>query len=276
MPEPGHFGIAGAEAALSAPGIRPASQWGSPGRASQNSGCGTAADYAADVDYAIVHHTVTTNDYSASQAAAQILSVYWQHVNANGWCDIAYNFVVDRHGQIWEGRSGGVDRAVIGGHARGFNTASTGVVLLGQYQPGANPTAASPATAQRDALRRLLAWKLERHGVDPAGTVLVTSQCTGSCRYAAGTQVRLPTITSHRAVGLTACPGDNAEGILAGLRQLVAADVGIPRYVGKAYIDLLGRGVDAAALDYWAEFVRTRGRHAFTRGLVFSSTCEWS
>lgn len=288
MPDPSRFGIAGAQA-LPGPGIRPASDWGSPGWATQNAGCGSRPSYAADVDYAIVHHTVTTNNYSAGQAAAQILSVYWQHVNANGWCDIAYNFVVDRHGQTWEARSGGVDRPVIGGHARGFNTASTGVVLLGQYQPGASPTAASTEPAQRDALRRLLAWKLGLHGVDPTGTVVVTSQCTGSCRYAAGTAVRVPTITSHRALGQTACPGDNAEGILAGLRPLVAADVGtyapyplVPtlegdrRVVEKAYVDVLGRPVDATGLAYWSGVVLREGRREFARGLVHSPTCEWS
>lgn len=288
MPEPSRFGIAGAEA-LPGPGILPASQWGSPGWATQNAGCGSRPSYAATVDYAIVHHTVTTNAYSASQAAAQILSVYWQHVNANGWCDIAYNFVVDRHGQTWEGRSGGVDRPVIGGHARGFNTSSTGVVLLGQYQPGASPTSASTTTAQRDSVRRLLAWKLGLHRVDPAGTVVVTSQCTGSCRYPAGTQVRLPTITSHRAVGQTACPGDNAETILAGLRPLVAGDVAnygpfpvVPTiaadrlFVGKAYLDLLARPVDAGALDYWSDVVLRDGRPTFTRQMVYSLTCEWS
>ncbi|MBA2496190.1 MAG: N-acetylmuramoyl-L-alanine amidase, partial [Acidimicrobiia bacterium] len=288
MPEPSRFGIAGA-VALPGPGIISASQWGSPGWATQNDGCGSRPSYADTVDYAIVHHTVTTNDYSASQAAAQILSVYWQHVNANGWCDIAYNFVVDRHGQTWEGRSGGVDRPVIGGHARGFNTSSTGVVMLGQYQPGASPASASPAPAQRDALRRLLAWKLGLHGVDPTGTVVVTSQCTGSCRYQAGTQVSLPTITSHRAVGQTACPGDNAEAVLAGLRPLVAADVansgpftvvptleGDRRFVAKAYLDLLARPVDAGALEHWSGVVLRDGRQTFTRALVHSSSCEWS
>ena len=48
------------------------------------------------------------------------------HVKGNGWDDIGYNFLVDRFGQIFEGRYGGIDRNVVGAHAQGFNTARPG------------------------------------------------------------------------------------------------------------------------------------------------------
>ena len=48
------------------------------------------------------------------------------HVKANGWNDIGYNFLVDRYGQVFEGRGGGMQRNVIGAHAAGFNTGSVG------------------------------------------------------------------------------------------------------------------------------------------------------
>ncbi|MBA2497055.1 MAG: SpoIID/LytB domain-containing protein [Acidimicrobiia bacterium] len=47
------------------------------------------------------------------------------------------------------------------------------------------------------------------------------------------------------------------------------------RYVAKGYLDLLGRPGDDAGLDHWTEVVGRQGRQAFTRGLVFSSSCEW-
>lgn len=47
------------------------------------------------------------------------------------------------------------------------------------------------------------------------------------------------------------------------------------RFVAKAYLDLLGRPADDGGLDFWTEVVGREGRQAFTRGLVFSPSCEW-
>ena len=55
------------------------------------------------------------------------------HVKGNGWNDIGYNFLVDKYGQVFEGRYGGVDKTVIGAHAEGFNTGSVGVAVIGDY-----------------------------------------------------------------------------------------------------------------------------------------------
>ena len=49
------------------------------------------------------------------------------------YCDIGYNFLVDRYGIIFEGRYGGVDRGVIGAHATNFNTGTTGIAMIGDY-----------------------------------------------------------------------------------------------------------------------------------------------
>src|SRR5438128_5150755 len=132
--------------------------------------------YAAAVQYALVHHTAGTNNYSPSQSSAIVRGIEIYHVKANGWNDIGYNFLVDKYGQIFEGRYGGVDKNVIGAHAEGFNTGSTGVAVIGTYDDAAPPVVA------QNALANLLAWRLDIAHVDPLSTVMVTSG--GNPRYA--------------------------------------------------------------------------------------------
>src|SRR5207245_3065760 len=91
------------------------------------------SDYADTVRLAIVHHTDGSNSYSRAQSAAIVRGIERYHVLANGWDDIGYNFLVDKYGQIFEGRYGGVDRNVVGAHAQGFNQGSVGVALIGTY-----------------------------------------------------------------------------------------------------------------------------------------------
>ena len=116
---------------------------------------------APAVRLAVVHHTAGTNSYTRAQAAAIVRGIEVYHVQGNGWNDIGYNFLVDRFGTVYEGRGGGVERNVIGAHAEGFNTGTTGIALLGNY------TSAVPPLAQQNALARLLAWRLDVAHVDP-------------------------------------------------------------------------------------------------------------
>ena len=122
------------------------------------------------------------------------------HVKSNGWNDIGYNFLVDRYGTVYEGRYGGIDRNVIGAYARGFNTGSIGVAVIGTFS-----TAAIPAAAET-SLEKLLAWRLDLAHVDPVSTLTFVSG--GSERYRAGVPVVLRAVSGHRDTGLTTCPGD--------------------------------------------------------------------
>ena len=85
----------------------------------------------------------------------------------NGWNDIGYNLLVDKYGQVFEGRYGGVDRPVIGAHAEGFNTGSVGVAVIGDYTTTRLPAAA------KTALEQVLAWRLDLAHVDPLSTLPV-------------------------------------------------------------------------------------------------------
>ncbi len=112
-----------------------------------------------------MHHTVTANEYSRAHVPAAILAVCRFHRNTNGWNDIGYNFVVDRFGQIWEARAGGIDEAVMGSHAQGYNSQTTGIANLGTF------TSVPQSDAAISAMARLIRWKLGNHGVRTGGTV---------------------------------------------------------------------------------------------------------
>ncbi|MDQ3385518.1 MAG: N-acetylmuramoyl-L-alanine amidase, partial [Actinomycetota bacterium] len=76
--------------------------------------------YAPSVRYAVVHHTAGSNSYTEAQAPAVVRGILHYHTEILGWSDIAYNVLIDRYGNIYEGRAGGMDRAVVGAHAQGF------------------------------------------------------------------------------------------------------------------------------------------------------------
>ena len=96
------------------------------------------ADYGV-VQMGFVHHTVTANDYTPDQSASIVLGIAKYHRDTNGWNDIGYNFLVDQYGQVFEGRAGGVDQAVIGAQAQGYNSQSTGVAVLGTFSACRSP-----------------------------------------------------------------------------------------------------------------------------------------
>ena len=82
---------------------------------------------------------------------ALLRGIYAYHVKARGWSDIGYNYLVDRFGRIWEGRYGGVDRAVVGAHTLGFNSDSFAASAIGNYQtahpvPRHDPGLRDPST----------------------------------------------------------------------------------------------------------------------------------
>ncbi|MCX4748680.1 N-acetylmuramoyl-L-alanine amidase [Kitasatospora sp. NBC_01287] len=168
--------------------------------------------YTGDVKVVFVHHTDTGNEYSCSDSPKVIRSIYQYHVRTNGWRDIGYNFLVDRCGTIYEGRAGGVSRAVLGAHTLGFNTDSSGVAALGSYD------SAAPPQAQVDGIAKIAAWKLGLTGRDAGGSATLTSASDGS-RYAEGTAHTFEAISGHRDAFNTDCPGDTLYDRLGDIRS---------------------------------------------------------
>jgi hypothetical protein len=154
---------------------------------------------AKTIRFAVVHHTAGTNSYTAADVPAILRGIQSFHQNSRGWNDIAYNFLIDQWGGIWEGRAGGIGKPIVGSHAAGFNTGTVGISLLGNFV-GVNPTQAAV-----DATAAVAGWKLALHGIDPLGTTTV--QGTSTSPFASGSTVTIPTIVGHRDVGQTDCPG---------------------------------------------------------------------
>ncbi|MCD7441706.1 N-acetylmuramoyl-L-alanine amidase [Streptomyces lincolnensis] len=155
--------------------------------------------YTKKVKAAFVHHTASGNGYRCAQAPSVIRGIYRYHVKSMGWRDIGYNFLVDKCGNIYEGRAGGVAKPVLGAHTLGFNTNSMGIAVLGSHG------ATKPPAATVKAIARLTAWKLGLHGANPRGKTYLKSG--GGNLYRKGKNVRLNVISGHRDGFATECPG---------------------------------------------------------------------
>jgi N-acetylmuramoyl-L-alanine amidase len=201
-----------------APPIVTRAQWGAneslrkPGRI-----------YNSKVTKIVVHHTGTPNDIT--DYPGLVRGIFTNELN-NGYIDVAYNWLIDPNGRIYEGRwarnypagathTGESDsRNVQGAHALHFNVDTIGIGLMGDY------SAVAPSSAMVAALIRLLSWKCARWGIDPLGAVpYVNSE---------GARITgLANICGHRDTYATACPGSTVEAMLPELRRNVAARVAI-------------------------------------------------
>jgi hypothetical protein len=168
-----------------------------------------------DVQAAFIHHTVSANDYTAAEVPSIVLSICRYHRNSNGWNDIGYNFLVDKFGTLWEGRAGGIDQAVVGAQAQGYNSHSTGIADIGTHSD------VPEATVALDAIARLIRWKLPLHGAPTQGTVTLTSGGGSQNRYSSGTPVTLERISGHRDGDNTTCPGNALYAQLPDIRARV-------------------------------------------------------
>jgi hypothetical protein len=177
--------------------------------------------FNSSVTKIVVHHTGTPNDITDYSGLTR--GIYTNELN-NGYIDIAYNWLIDPRGRIYEGRwaqnypAGHAHTGerngqnVQGAHALYFNENTIGIGLMGDY------TAVSPTNAMVASLLTMLTWKCARWGIPPLGkTPYVDSQ---------GARITgLANICGHRDTYATACPGNTVEAMLPNLRIQVAARV---------------------------------------------------
>jgi YD repeat-containing protein len=227
--------------------------------------------YAKGVFFAIVHHTAGTNAYGPGGSAAIVRGIELYHVRGNHWNDIGYNFLVDRYGQVFEGRAGGIDRNVIGAQAEGFNTGSVGIAVIGNYQTR------SVSLPTQNALAALLAWRLDVAHVDPLGTVTWISG--GNPKFKRGMPVTLRAISGHRDTGFTSCPGTRLYAKLPDLARQVAS-IGLPKlYAPTVKGSLGGPIVFSARLSQagsWTVTVRDGAGKVVARATGRGATIAWT
>lgn len=157
--------------------------------------------------FLLVHHSASGNDYPAANVVGFLRRAYTQHTD-NGWADVAYNFFIDRYGGCWEGRSGSIAGAVVGDATGGNQGYAQSVCVIGNFQE------TRPTVESVDALVNLLAWLAVRDGVDlePGATTEFASR--GSNLRPVGQTVRARTISGHREMSDTLCPGDHLFALL--------------------------------------------------------------
>jgi hypothetical protein len=189
----------------------------------------------------ILHHTADGSmpDGSRESYAKLVRAIYHYHAITQDWGDIAYNYLIDPLGNIYEGRySDNVDASligediygngVVGGHCYGSNTGTIGIAMLGTYRDY------DISSAARASLERLLAWLAKEHGIDPLGSSLYRNPFNTS------STVQTWNIAGHLDYRPTDCPGAAFYKTLPGIRQDVfnlAGPVTTPT-PSPTYIDL--------------------------------------
>jgi uncharacterized protein YgiM (DUF1202 family) len=135
------------------------------------------------VEHVIIHHADTAN---FNDPVLEMRSIYYFHAITRGWGDIAYNYLVDFMGNVYEGRVGG--EGAVGCHAEGYNAGSCGICLMGRFFE-------DPTTPEmHNAIVWITSWAARN--LDPTSAAPFHDISS------------LPTICGHRDVNNTTCPGD--------------------------------------------------------------------
>ncbi len=194
----------------------------------------------------IIHHTDTPNE---TDPIAAIRSIYYYHTVTQKWGDIGYNFLVDRNGNVYEGRFGGEN--VVAGHAYRYNYGSVGIALLGAFanaptpSPTPTPTPGKTATAKSTVTPTPTKTQTPtRTPVAPVPTAAASAALVQLVSHKARfldtrnpsyfVDKTLPAVSGHRDVLNTTCPGDNLYPHLPSIRAAVADLVGPPPKIAMA------------------------------------------
>ena len=184
-------------------------------RAQWGAGRSSTPYYSEPTTAATVHHTAGSNNYSEAEAPGIVRGIWNYHTNNLGWGDIGYHALVDKYGNIYEGRAGGMDRGPQGAHVGSFNQNTWGVSMMGNYE------VAQPSRAAIQAMGDIIGWKAAQANIDPLGKSYHYAE--GSFRgskYSAGQGALFNNINAHRDFHYNACPGDNLYAQMSQIRTI--------------------------------------------------------
>lgn len=194
-----------------APGLRihPRDQWGADLPPKRSMGPET-------VRFLLVHHTASSNVVPDPRAVIRQTYAF-QTGASKRWPDICYHFMIGPDGSVWETRAGSLAGPVVADATGGNQGFAQLVCLIGDF------TAQPPTTAAQESLARTLLFLADRYSIDTDPRATTTFVSRGSDKYRSGVQVTTPTISGHRDVTYTACPGDLGYTLLGGWRNRVHA-----------------------------------------------------
>lgn len=139
------------------------------------------------VERVTVHHEGNPKpnyDSNSSQVARSLRQIQRAHFKMMGAADIAYHFIIDRQGMIWQGR----EMKYQGAHTKGNNAHNIGIMCLGNFN------LQRPSMAQLNSLEQLCATVLAGYGIPPSK------------------------LYGHRELRSTACPGKHLFPFVKSMR----------------------------------------------------------
>lgn len=131
-----------------------------------------------------IHHDglpshITTNSYS------RLNTIRNGHVNARGWADIGYHYIIDREGRVWEGRP----IQYQGAHVKNDNEHNVGVLCLGNFEIH------TPTSAQLNTLAGHVSYLRKKYRLSERS------------------------IYTHKEINPTQCPGRNLHPRVLSMRR---------------------------------------------------------
>lgn len=193
--------VVGIAAVAAMAGGRPSSSEGVPSEGPDDAGSDThTGGTMRTISRLVIHHTAasaTAWPWSAIVLDHTSDGYTWKgkELTGRGWSAVGYHFGVDPDGTVHEGR----DPSIVGAHAKGANSDSIGIAMVGKYSD-----ASPPPEALLDALADLVEELLDEHGLT------------------------LNDVYGHREVGTThtECPGVSPDWLREELKTRISATTG--------------------------------------------------